>query len=200
MRTSAFCSILFWAVYLATWLFGARFIGDGDLLRDEGTQRRFHFVASLQHLSFFGALIATAVYAFQTIMEKTVNRNTYHGPVDQSKVTASHNATVATGGSRIDQRDKHIDQRVSSSVSGEFHQAVNQVQAFIDQSQVPDRDRSHAALLLEAIKQQALAPRRDKAKLSAHLKELGHILEAAKPVAQGVSDAVKIIRDVAVGG
>src|SRR5262245_38139312 len=115
MRTSAKVAMSGWGSWIFFGLISNvvaptpdEFFGD-----PEGSVAGLQFFGALSNISLVVGVVSTAVFAFRAIMDKSVSRHEYHGPVDQSRITASGHAAVATGGSRIDQRGMFVDRSVT---------------------------------------------------------------------------------------
>jgi hypothetical protein len=147
------------------------------------------FMQNISNLGLLAGILGMLSHAFFALMEKESIMEIYKGPVDRRQIhTGDHSPVAMDHGV--------VDLSVHSSFSGQFQQAVGQVQSLIDKSEAEDRDKKYATLLLETLRREALAPRRDKEKVNSTLKELTQVLEGAKPIAEAASNAMKVLKEL----
>jgi hypothetical protein len=147
------------------------------------------FWQNVSNLGLLAGVLGALSHGFLSLKEQESIMNIYQGPVDNRQINTGDHSPVAMDHGVVDSGNH-------SSFSGEIKQAIGQVQSSIDRSDADDRDKRYATLLLDKLQREALAPRRDKEKVNSTLKELGQVLEGAKPIAEAATNAMKVLKDI----
>jgi hypothetical protein len=188
-----------WSVWVIAWdvscllspprAFFDRFLEMGHEKFERGIRATTFVQKFFCTIALIIGMAGLVLHGFWAIMEKESLMQIFKGPVDQRQVRTGDHSPVAMD-------HGVVDQSVHSTLSGHFQHAVSQVQNLVDQSEAPDRDKKYTHFLIDDLKREALAPRRDKAKIDSTLKDLSSVLEGAKPFAEAASNAIEILKEL----
>ena len=134
--------------------------------------------------AFWVGVVALVIYVFNRLMNKKIveiNETNYHDKVQKTEVSASGNAAVAVGNSKIDQS-------TNINNSGQMGHSISEIKSLLINSDLEERDKDYANLLLDNIEQESDKNQPDKNKLTEYFEKLASIVKSSATISKSGLD------------